>query len=372
MRFTMSFSARIQTAVLAGAGAGSVSACITVADFDDDPTVCQPLALTAAWKRYHRAFTVPSWMPATVSAAFLVAGASVELFLDDVELKQEPSTNRSSTCVAVNLLLRNPPADAMWSPGREIELAVRPSASCADADPGRAVAVTHDLVTPNGASLAAGAGSVRLGRSYTLILPANASGATLLAVTARDSSGGTIIAKQTFRMLVGAPLPPSHGARRRGFAFGSTIEWHVQAALLGSGLLEQQLAAIAALGINCQHVYLDEARQLQMLRQPFAENVAKAMTSAGVDLLFTLLPGPVIDGTCGQPGSPCAAQSPFPTSPFCAATVSALAGVPQPRPGKVTDALLERLCEVTLRLARRFSNYTTFWALDGEPQSNVK
>ena len=124
-----------------------------------------------------------------------------------------------------------------------------PTAPALNTTSRRAVAVTHDLITPNGASLAAGAGFVRLGRSYTLIIPANASGATLLAVTARDSSGGTIIAKQTFRMLVGAPLPPSHSARRRGFAFGSTIEWHVQAALLGSGLLEQQLAARRGIGL---------------------------------------------------------------------------------------------------------------------------
>ena len=32
------------------------------------------------------------------------------------------------------------------------------------------------------------------------------------------------------------------------FAFCSTLEWHVQAALLGSGLLEKQLVAERALG----------------------------------------------------------------------------------------------------------------------------
>jgi|EP01046_Picozoa_sp_COSAG06_P008145 hypothetical protein len=61
---------------------------ITVVDWDDTPFICQPLPLTPVWTKHEFHLTVPSWLPATVSAAFIVDGA-LTLWLDDVELRQE-------------------------------------------------------------------------------------------------------------------------------------------------------------------------------------------------------------------------------------------------------------------------------------------
>ena len=66
-----------------------------------------------------------------------------------------------------------------------------------------------------------------------------------------------------------------------------------------------------ATGINCHHVYMAESRQLQLLNQPFAEQVANITAANGVTFLFTLLPNGILDGTCGQPGANCAAESPY-------------------------------------------------------------
>jgi hypothetical protein len=179
-------------------------------------------------------------------------------------LSQEPG------CTGVNLLLVDPPADALWRPGREVYLAARSTtASCAGAQAGSAQGpaykVQHQLLTPNGVIVSSGASSVTVGQNYTWTIPSNASGATLLNVTA-NSLDGTTVAKSTYRMLIGAPAAPrkssssSSSSRRSSsggggsesgssdFAFCSTLEWHVQAALLGSGLLEKQLVAERALG----------------------------------------------------------------------------------------------------------------------------
>jgi hypothetical protein len=202
-------------------------------------------------------------------------------------------------------------------------------------------------------------------------LPRNASGGALLNVIALAAN--VLVANSTFRVMIASPPPPLPSPRMsEEFSFCSTVEWHVQAALLGSGLLDQQMFAHRGLGINCLHVYLGEDRMLQMMRQPFALEVAKVAAKANITYLYTLLPNRILDGTCGQPGSNCAQAGEFPISAFCKNTVATRVppSVPSPRPGKTTTAQLERMCELAHRLAKKMSPFVKYWALEGEPQSN--
>lgn len=367
--------------------------------------MCQPLPLSETWLRHELNLSVPSWLPATVSAAFVVTGAPATVWLDDVELRMLDSGTSATTvttgasssappsplCKTLNILLQEPPTDAIWAAGQQLQLVVRAAESCATMglQPAASVTVQHQLLTPNGVCLATGARTVttlRAGNStvYSLRIPANTSGGILLNMTAQYS-GGAVVSSFTYRLLVGQPPTaqplalaahvPNNSSESLDlpFAFCSTIEWHVQAALLGSGLLARQLRAEQALGINCHHVYLDSPRMRQMLQQPFAAAVAKQTKAHNITFLFTLLPNHILQGECGgQPGAPCTTTAPFATSSFCRAAVARLVpkSVPQPRPGKVTPASLERVCELTLRLATAFGPYVKYWALEGEPQSN--
>ena len=265
------------------------------------------MVLTEHWVRHRLNLSLPSWLPATVAASFVIIGAPVTVFFDDVELRQvEPAATLlppsavvaggTPGCKSVNLMLADPPANAMWLAGQVIKLKTSASADCRQnqQEQQQIIAVEHQLLTPNGKVLSSGrSAQVPLGSTYSLQLPANASGGTLLNVTATVvtcCNATIIVARLHFRMLVNAPISPpvlpaavvatpwSSNESNGSFAFCSTIEWHVQPALLGSGLLARQLAAESALGINCHHVYLNEVRMLQMLRQPFAEAVRSRFT----------------------------------------------------------------------------------------------
>ena len=368
MNFTLNFIARATTAD--SSPAGRASACITVVDWDDEPFACQALKLNNTWSTHKLFFALPSWLPATVSASFVVDG-SLALWLDNIELRQVLGAAAPSGCSspAVNFLLQDPPTDTRWQPGSEIRLAVRPSIFACPNPTVTAVSVHHQLLTASGTVLVKGTSYADVGKNYTVEIPTNATGATLLNLTASDQAG-IVVARFTYRLLIANSLatPEDPG----GFAFCTTLEWHVQAALLSSGLLEKQLVAERALGLNCHHVYLQSARMLQMLNQPFAAAVAQKTRAAGVHYLFTLFPNAILDGECGKPGVSCPTKGAFPVSHFCHQTVAGLVppSVPQPRPGKTTPAQLERVCELVLRLAQMWAPFVRYWALEGEPESN--
>lgn len=111
----------------------------------DLPVVCQPLPLSETWLRHELNLSVPSWLPATVSAAFVVTGAPATVWLDDVELRMLDSGTSATTvttgasssappsplCKTLNILLQEPPADAIWAAGQQLQLVVRAAESCA-------------------------------------------------------------------------------------------------------------------------------------------------------------------------------------------------------------------------------------------------
>ena len=107
-----------------------------------------------------------------------------------------------------------------------------------------------------------------------------------------------------------------------------------------------------------------------MLQQPFVDEVAVGMPALGLRFCSRCC-RTVLDGKCGQVGAPCSTKSRFPVSKFCQGAVARLVppSVP-PRPGKTTTAQLERVCELSRRLAQKMGPYVKFWAIDGEPQSN--
>ena len=198
--------ARVSVNGTAATGARA-SACITVTDFDDNPTICQPLPLAGQWVRHELNFIVPSWMPATVAAAFTITGAPITLYLDDVELLQSAS---SSICNGVVTTAGR--TIVFWVPGSNVTLAVRPSASC-----GRIVAIhgcERDRESPTCESEQARAEyclkRVVTGQNYTLSIPLNASGGTLLIVSARRPMASSLAAGH--RLLI-AGQPSKYASR---------------------------------------------------------------------------------------------------------------------------------------------------------------
>ena len=362
-----------------GAG-GGVSACVTVVSWDDLPYVCKPLPLFQTWKFHELNFVLPSWLPATVAAAITVTGAPVSVWLDDIELWQHRASlpHVSSSC-AINLIPQFGQslvsASSIWHRGQELKIAVRAAATSSCTGVPHAVTISHQILTPTGLQLTSHYGVVSIGENWTVKIPMNVSGGVLLNLTA--VSADIVVAKFTYRMLI-APSQMISSSSALGqtlpneFAFCSTVEWHVQAALLGSGLLERQMQAHRGLGINCLHVYLSEDRMLQMMEQPFALAVANAVAKANMTYLFTLLPNGILDNKCGQPGSSCRNNSAFPVSAFCKHVVATHVppNIPLPRPGKTTRAQLERVCELVRRLAQKMKRFVKYWALEGEPQSN--